>query len=67
MGTPKDTVEYIGQITVCLASLARAEGLGTLAHMLEMTALEANHETPPCNGNGKDQSQPTSGDPQHAN
>jgi len=65
MGTPKDTAEYIGQITVCLAQMARTSELVTLALMLEMAALEAHHEPPPCNG--KDQGQTQSGDLQHAN
>jgi hypothetical protein len=68
MGTRKDTIEYIGQITVCLASLARADGLATLAHMLDMAALEANHEIPPTNGHGPHPpAQPASAEPQHRN
>ena len=45
MKTQKDTIEYIGQISVNLSQMAQANDLGMLALLLDMVALEAGAPT----------------------
>jgi hypothetical protein len=46
MPTRNETLDYIGQITMCLADMARADGYGTIAMMLDMVALEVVNQNP---------------------
>lgn len=41
MNTNSEIAEYVGEMSLSLSAMARENGLGSLAFLLEMAALEA--------------------------